>query len=600
MSKKSYGDKVLTGDSACPKCVSQGKDTTGNHLQHWMNQTTEEEWVYCNRCGHHEQLTSSNKADYAAKRRSVRELSPEELRAVLEEANELPIKALTSRGIRQDVAERYGVRVGLSSTDGHTVVSHFYPKKKDGLLSAYKIRSLDPKYFYAIGNGSGCDLFGKDQAERGDVFSGKLFLFEDELSAMSGYQVLVDGSKSTYKPACVSLPDGAGSIASVISRERAFIESFAEIVICMDNDEAGDEAANIARKLYPHVKIARIAKGVGKDGKPIKDANDLLMNGRSLELNNLLRFKASKESPAASVSISDCIEEALKKPEWGIRTPWKGLDDMTFGLRLGEIIAVGAGVSVGKTLIAHELASHLTLTHKIKVGCFLLEEQVGDSVKNIAGKSANTPFHRPDLEFDPEILRQEAMKYDGQLYLYNNFGQNEWADIKQCMRFWVVEQGVKFVFLDNITTLVAHLSPSETNTEISKIASELAGMCAELNFTCAIFSHLNAPTSGAPHEEGGQVKEVQFTGSRSLMRWCQLILGFERNKQADGDAKNYSLIRLLKDRKYGQSGIVHTKYIMSTGRLLERDKHEINDKDPFALSSAADALEVSDDSEKPF
>lgn len=501
--KKVYGNKEITGDSACPTCVQSGRDKTGNHLIHWRNTETEEEWVSCNRCGHYEKITDSNKADLESARKVRRELTPEELEQILSEAAELPFKALTSRGIRLDIAERFGVRVGLSCQDGETVVSHFYPKTKQGLITGYKVRNLDPKFFYAIGDGSQCELFGINQAQRGDIYTGKLFVFEDELSCMSGFQALTDSGKgAAYKPACVSLPDGSKSVAAAIGRCRQFVDSFEEIVVCMDNDEAGEEAVTIFRQLYPRVKVARITQGVKKDGSPVKDANDLLMEGRQIELNNLLRFKAAKESPAASVSISDCIEDALKKPEWGILTPWEHFNELTFGLRYGEIIAVGAGVSIGKTLIAHELASWLTIEKDEKVGVFLLEEQVGDSVKNIAGKSANTPFHRPDLEFDPELLRNEAMRYDGKLFLYNNFGQNEWHDIKQCIRFWVVEHGCKFIFLDNITTLVAHLTPSEANTEISKIASELAGMCKELNFTCFIFSHLNAPSSGAPHEEG--------------------------------------------------------------------------------------------------
>ncbi|MGL4994053.1 MAG: DnaB-like helicase C-terminal domain-containing protein [Bacteroidales bacterium] len=599
MSKKKYGNKELLGDSACPQCVSQGRDQTGNHLQHWRNIENEEEFTYCNRCGYYEKITDANRSTLEGSRKVKEELEPAELAVVLGEVLELPFKALTSRGIRLDVAERFGVRVGLSYTDGSTPVSHFYPKKKDGTLVSFKVRNLDPKYFYAIGNGSGCDFFGMDQAQLGDIWTGRLHIFEDELSCMSAYQALTENSSSRIKPATIALPDGAGSIATVLSRLRSFVESFEEVVLCMDNDEAGEEAVNVARKIYPNIKIARIPKGLKKDGSPIKDANDLLMEGRSTELNNLLRFKAAKESPAGSVSIADCIEEALKKPEWGIPFPWDGLTQMTFGLRLGEIVAIGAGVSLGKTLLAHEMASWLTIEHKFKVGVFLLEEQVGDSVKNIAGKSANTPFHRPDLEFDPNVLREEAMRYDGQLFLYNNFGQNEWADIKQCMRFWVVEHGVKWIFLDNITTLVAHLTPAEANTEISKIASELAGMCAELDFTCFIFSHLNAPQSGAPHEEGGPVKEVQFTGSRSLMRWCQLIIGFERNKQAEGEAKNYSMIRLLKDRKFGRSGVVHTKYIVETGRLLQREEHEINPADPFKLNDS-DAPSTSGNGETPY
>ncbi|QQK87958.1 putative DNA primase/helicase [Salmonella phage pSal-SNUABM-01] len=579
---KSYGNKRILGDSPCPVCSAEGRDRTGNHLQHWINDETQEQWVYCSRDGFYEKVDEGNKDQWEGVRHEYRELSDEEREAVLSEVRELPMMALQTRGIKKDVAERYGVRVGLSSTNREPV-SHFYPKEKDGVIMAYKVRILDPKGFYAVGSGGGCDLFGISQSRMGDVYTGKLFIFEDELSAMSGFQVLVENSKSTYKPACVSLPDGSKSAASALARNRQFVESFQEIVICMDNDEAGDDAVNTIRAMYPQVKIARIPKGKKKDGGDVKDANDLLMEGRDLELNNILRFNAAKESPAGSATVAECLEDALKKPEWGLSFPWDGLTNLTFGLRYGEVISIGGGVGGGKTLLAHELSAHLINVHHEKVGAFMLEETVGNTIKNIAGKSANIPFHRPDVDFDPDLLKNEAMKYDGQLFLYRNFGQNDWEDIKRCMRFWVVEHGVKFIFLDNITALVSHLSATEINTEVARIAVELAGLCNELNFTCFVFSHLNPPKTGAPHEEGGQVQEVQFTGSRALMRFSQLILGFERNKQAEGDARNLSQIRLLKDRNFGQTGIVPTSYNPVTGRLRQRTEDEYDPKNPFSI-----------------
>ena len=344
---KIYGNKELLGDSACPKCVSQGRDTTGNHLQHWKNIENEEEFCYCNRCGYYEKITEANRATLEGSRTNKEEKSPEELQAILEEALELPFRSLDSRGIRLDIAERFGVRVGLSYVDGCTPVSHFYPLKEGGMLRGFQVRNLDPKYFYFAGSGAGGDFFGQDQAQLGDIWTGRLHIFEDPLSGMSGFQALVENSSARIKPACVSLIKGAKSIAAALSKNRSFVESFDEVIICMDNDDAGEEAVETARKLYPNIKIARIPKGLKKDGSPIKDANDLIMEGRSTELNNLLRFKAAKESPAASVSIADCIEEALKKPEWGVPWSWQGLTDMTYGLRIGEIIAIGAGVSIG-------------------------------------------------------------------------------------------------------------------------------------------------------------------------------------------------------------------------------------------------------------
>ena len=598
---KSYGNKRILGDSPCPVCSAEGRDRTGNHLQHWINDETQEQWVYCSRDGFYEKIDEGNKSEWEGVRTEYRELTEEEREAALSQVRELPMMALDSRGIKRDVAERYGVRVGLSSTNREPI-SHFYPKEKDGIIMAYKVRILNPKSFYAVGSGGGCDLFGISQARTGDVYSQKLFIFEDELSAMSGFQVLVENSKSTYKPACVSLPDGSKSAASALARNRQFVDSFAEIVVCMDNDEAGDDAVNTIRAMYPNVKIARIPKGLKKNGSPVKDANDLLMEGRNLELNNILRFNAAKESPAGSATVAECLEDALKKPEWGLSFPWDGLTNLTFGLRYGEVISIGGGVGGGKTLLAHELSAHLINVHHEKVGAFMLEETVGNTIKNIAGKSANIPFHRPDVDFDPDLLKSEAMKYDGQLFLYRNFGQNDWEDIKRCMRFWVVEHGVKFIFLDNITALVSHLSATEINTEVARIAVELAGLCNELNFTCFVFSHLNPPKTGAPHEEGGQVQEVQFTGSRALMRFSQLILGFERNKQADGDARNLSQIRLLKDRNFGQTGIVPTVYNPVTGRLRQRTEDEYDAKNPFSIPGAEpeDDGGVPRDDSRPF
>lgn len=500
--RKTYGVKQILGEGSCPTCVARGGDRTGNHLMFWRNTETLEEWVSCSRCGHYELITDGNKDNFRQTMKKVKEWTPEELKEVLDEHSLCPFMEMKERSITKATAERFGAKVGLSPEDGSTPHAYLFPKTKEGRLSSFKIKTLNFKAFYAVGDGVGCDLFGINQARAGDVYTGKLFLFEDELSAMSGYQVLVEHSKTSYKPACVALPDGAASATTALSRNRDFIDSFKEIVVCMDNDEAGEEAVSRIRALLPHILVARIPKGVRRNGKDIKDANDLLMEGRGLELYNLLKFNAAKESPAGASTVSECLQDALKKPEFGKTWPWQGLTDMTYGLRYGEIISIGAGVSVGKTLIGHELISHLILEHNDKVGVFMLEETVGNTLKNVAGKSANVPFHRPDMEFDPEFLTREVLKYDGKLFLYNNFGMNEWEDIKKVMRFWVVEHDVKWVVLDNITQLVSHLSATEINAEVSRIAVELAGMCNELNFTCFVFSHLNPPKTGAPHELG--------------------------------------------------------------------------------------------------
>jgi twinkle protein len=170
------------------------------------------------------------------------------------------------------------------------------------------------------------------------------------------------------------------------------------------------------------------------------------------------------------------------------------------------------------------------------------------------------------------------------LFLWSNKGQNDFDRILEAFRFWAVVEGVQHFVLDNVTCLVSHLELTQQNVEINRIARDLAGFADELGVMVDVYSHLNPPGGNKSHENGAEVRENQFTGSRALQRWSHFMLGFERNKQADGDEKHLSRIRLLKNRPYGLTGIIHTKYDPDTGCLEETDEHEIpitTDDEPF-------------------
>jgi twinkle protein len=215
----------------------------------------------------------------------------------------------------------------------------------------------------------------------------------------------------------------------------------------------------------------------------------------------------------------------------------------------------------------------------------MLEENNGQSIKNIAGKIDSIPYHLPDREFNVEKLRSTANEMDGGIHLWrssiNQAIRFDFDKILNAIRYHATVNDVKHVFFDNVTAATQHLSTTEINTEVGRIAMQLAGLADELALQIFIFSHLNTPSSGASHEEGGQVREHQFTGSRALMRWCQVILGFERNKQAAGDQKHRSKIRLLKQRMYGTTGEIDTQYTHDTGRLLQIDHSEVDGKEEF-------------------
>lgn len=551
----------IIGDAPCPTCTAKGRDSKGNHLILFEG---ENDAVFgkCNRCGHYE----PPEGDFKPNER--RERTPEELAEQLREVSELPFRALTSRRISLEVAERFGVRVGLSESDGETVAEHYYPRSRDsGGIVAYNVRSLDPKGFYYRGSPrGGTDPFGWNQLDGTSNY--RLYIAEDELSAMSLFIILSHYSGKEYGvPACISWSAGAGSAAKDLARHSERIAGYKEVVYCHDNDPAGFESAEVVRSILPTCKFIVM---------PLKDANDMLMAKRSKEAYNLLRFQTKQRSPDCAIRAEEALEAALKPPEWGKSYPWEGWTELTYGQRDGELISIGGGVGCGKTAIAHEVAAWNMSQHKENVGIFLLEETNGNSLKNIAAKIAGVPFHRPDVAFDRDRFMDVYDRYlKEQLHLWSNKGQNDWEKILQTIRYWVVAHGVKSIFLDNMTALVGHMSPTEQNTEIARISGEAAGIADELNCRIFMFSHLNPPKGGKTHEEGAEVKEAQFTGGRGLSRWSQGMWGFERNKQAEGADKHNSILRYIKDRNFGNTGLIHTRYDTDTSKLIQRVGDEV-------------------------
>ena len=201
----------------------------------------------------------------------------------------------------------------------------------------------------------------------------------------------------------------------------------------------------------------------------------------------------------------------------------------------------------------------------------MLEQPVARTLKTLAGKFAGIPFHKPDAIFTQEQLTEGISRLKGKVLMYNHFGVKDWESLKQAIRITVMDDGVKQIFIDPLTALVSHLSSSEANDELNKIAGELASMAHELSFTVFGFSHLNSPKTGQPHERGGHVHESQFTGSRGLMRYGHYLLGIERNKDPEipEDERNTSKLVLLKDREFGNVGSFEIFYNKNNTTYLE-------------------------------
>lgn len=472
------------------------------------------------------------------------------------------VRFLEARKINEETCQKFNYQVGTFAGKPCQIGNYY---TREGELVAQKIRFADKTFTINGKGGSDMPLFGMHLWRDG----GKMIVItEGEIDALSVSQV--QGNKWPV----VSVPNGAQSAKKALAHHLEWLEKFETVVLMFDNDEHGKKAAEECAPLFTpgRCKIATL---------PRKDANEHLKVGEVSAILDAM-WGAKEYRPDGIVTLDDLRAELAKPVEYGRPWAYETLTRETYGRRDGEIYFLGAGTGVGKTdFLTEQIAFDLT-NLGVNVGVIFLEQQPVDTLRRIAGKVAGKRFHVPDAGWTQEELQDALRKMEkgGRLYLYNHFGAAEWDLIKSRIRFLVVSQGCKHIYLDHLTALAA--AADDERTELERIMSELGGLTQELKFILHGVSHLATP-EGKPHEEGGRVMIRHFKGSRTIGFWSHFMFGMERNQQAeDENERQTTTFRILKDRYTGQATgkTFALGYDAERGRLFEKDAN------PFAEDAA--------------
>lgn len=465
---------------------------------------------------------------------------------------DLAYRSLPDRQLSQVTVEKFGVGIGTDAKGRPVLVAPYYDAA--GKLVAQKIRTRD-KQFYLIGSLKDALPFG---ARAFPKTGKKIVVTEGEIDALSMSQA--QGNKWPT----VSIGCGAGpQIRKYMANHLEYFKGFEEVVLMFDMDEPGRKAAeDAAAVLGPRAKIASL---------PLKDASDMLVAGRVEELVNAM-WRAEVWKPEGIVAMSDLLDECLKPPEMGLSWPFETLTKLTYGVRTGELYALGAGTGIGKTDFMTQTVSHFVDVHGKSVGYFALEQTPKETALRIGGKFLHRPLHLPDVERTDDEVREAFRVADEKVFLYDSFGANDWYSIRDKMEYLYHSFGVQYFFLDHITALAAAIDADERKG-LDKIMESMGSFVKKIPVAIIFISHLATP-EGRPHEEGGRVMIRHFRGSRAIGFWAHFMFGLERNQQAeDPQERSLTTFRVLKDRYTGKSvgETFYFTYNFETGMLSESD-----------------------------
>jgi len=421
--------------------------------------------------------------------------------------HDLLYQSVQDRGLTRDTCITYGI--------GTKDNSYYFPYYSGDNLVAFKKRSVSDKRF----------------SIEGDWPKGTLF----------GQQLFTKGGKY-------------------------WLDSFENIVICFDNDEAGRNAANQVAEILG--TKAKIFKGTAD----YKDACEYTQSRKEKEFLDQW-WKAERYTPDGIVDGSglwDMVNQPVEKAD--VLYPFSGLNDLTYGIRTGEMVTITAGSGLGKSQFLREIVYHIINSSQENIGLLFLEESVKRTAKSLMSLHANKPLHLPDVEVTDDELRSsfDATLGTGRVFLFDHFGSTAIDNIISRVRFMAKALGCKYIFLDHVSIVVSAQENGDERKALDEIMTKLRMIVQETGIALFCVSHLKRP-DGKGHEEGASTSLSALRGSGSIGQLSDMVLGLERNGQAeDLKERHTTKVRVLKNRFAGLTGpACGLYYDRVTGRMSE-------------------------------
>lgn len=485
----------------------------------------------------------------------------------IDEALAHPVRALTDRCISHAACERYGVRVGVDTRDGVSPTYHLYPCYRNGNLTGFKQRIVSTKQFLCIGDCKNLDLFGANVIPT----KGKtIYITEGELDALALYDTLKKYSTLPgWEPSVVSLPLGASSAVKSISLNLEILDGYEKIVLCFDSDTPGTEAATqVCKILAGKVYVTKLAE---------KDANEMVLKGKGLDLKWAVLSHARKYQPDGILNGKDCWKRYKSSRDsvyYPYPTTMSGLNEKVYGSRPGSLITITAGSGSGKTQFLRELKYHYLRTTEEKIADISLEEDIGDTIGGMLSLHLNKRITLPDVTVseDAEKVAFEEIYGSGRVALYDHFGGMDDSSLFSKLRFFAAE-GNKFIFLDHLSIVISeYASEGGERERIDTVMTKLAKFCKETNTVIFLVVHLKK-SDKRPFEEGVTPTLDDLRGSASIKQLSFDIFALSRNQQHnDPRCKNTIELHVLKSRFTGRTG--KAGYLLfddSSGRMIQTE-----------------------------
>ena len=401
-------------------------------------------------------------------------------------------------------------------------------------------------------------LFGMQSCRGKD----SLIITEGEFDAMAAYQM------NGYVYDVVSITKGAPSAVNCIKDHIEFIKSYKEIVICFDNDEPGEQAADEVIKILPggRAKLATL---------PVKDAFDMLKEKRDKDFRQYIKG-AKMFAPTTLLTGKALAQEALRRltesAKKGIDTGYPSLNKLCGGFKPGEIVTIVAGTGVGKTTFTLNLSYNI-----IKNGNPTLFMPLEMSLDNILSRyyelDTGRAIYTPDGVNLPNDYQEVIDGMADNIVVFDHIGSVDMEKILDDIRFAASAYDVNCIVLDHKDAAMATLNEGTSDYRaIDNLMGQLKKVAIETGVCIILVTH---QSRSSDDKEDNKASLSRVRGSQGVAQNSDMVLGLERQRDS-----HVTKVKTLKaHRLIGKYGDFELLYDASTKRMKEIDMEGYEQQD---------------------
>jgi hypothetical protein len=581
----------LSHHEGCPKCIAKGKDRGKDNLAVYVDES-----AHCFSCSYTIPSKEWLKAN-GDKSRSKSYLNEEEeeeldVGAMAEDFNLSNWKTIRKkcthnpegwRGLTKETCQFFDVMHEYNTSSGD-LVKQYYPCTKAYSISGvrWRFKELNDKGKKDYGSrgttGAASDLHGQWKFKNSN--SKVVVITAGEIDQMSGHQMFELTRKKDYEVTPIVTPtSGEGSSAKQLQGQYEWLDTFEKIILCYDNDEAGQAAIVKAVKVLPRGKVYVMKL-------TLNDTNDYLMAGREKEWINAF-WKAERYIPSGilgSGGIRDKMLDYVVIPK--ITLPpfmYKLQDLMAGGIPLGVIVAMGSASGTGKTTIVDECSYYWYFNSPHKLGVLTLEADSAQYGINLLSRHIGEKINLIESPEDKLLFlnRPEVKKASDELFLDEN-GQDRFflveerdGDINTVMDLTenlIIACDCKVIVFDPVSDVLEGLS----NEEQAMFYKWMKGMVKDYTVTFILISHVRKNSGGQKaNSTGAELHEEDFFGSGSIFKSSACNLLFSRDKEAENEfERNVTRMKATKIRWTGRTSPIAGEYYYDNATHTMFDKHK--------------------------